>query len=170
MWTQLSLLSSYRMSNICALNKTTVRNAVLWNVTPCGSCKNRRFGGTYLHLQGQNNQRTMGTLAITSNCSTLRSVNNYMRKEAVGWDILCVGQEGRLLVTVFLSSRLSVTVELWWHNIYSSDQVGWQNYFALHFCSRGFLFESRHRHLLFRLNFFVVFRSTSRQMSEYFIY
>jgi hypothetical protein len=24
----------------------TTTNGVFWNVTPCGSCKNRRFGGT----------------------------------------------------------------------------------------------------------------------------
>jgi hypothetical protein len=24
----------------------TMKNDVLWDVTPCGSCKNRRFGGT----------------------------------------------------------------------------------------------------------------------------
>jgi hypothetical protein len=24
----------------------TVKNGVLWDVTPCGSCKNRRYGGT----------------------------------------------------------------------------------------------------------------------------
>jgi hypothetical protein len=23
-----------------------MKNAVIWDVTPCGSCKNRRFGGT----------------------------------------------------------------------------------------------------------------------------
>jgi hypothetical protein len=28
-----------------------VKNAVFWNVTSCGSCKNRRFGGTYRTLQ-----------------------------------------------------------------------------------------------------------------------
>jgi hypothetical protein len=29
-------------------------NAVFWDVTPCRSCVNRRFGGTYcLHLQGR---------------------------------------------------------------------------------------------------------------------
>jgi hypothetical protein len=32
----------------------TMKTAVLWNVTPCRSCVNRRFGGTYrLHLQGR---------------------------------------------------------------------------------------------------------------------
>jgi hypothetical protein len=25
----------------------TMKNCVIWDVTPCGSCKNRRFGGTY---------------------------------------------------------------------------------------------------------------------------
>jgi hypothetical protein len=24
----------------------TMKNGVIWDVTPCGSCKNRRFGGT----------------------------------------------------------------------------------------------------------------------------
>jgi hypothetical protein len=31
-----------------------VKNAVFWDVAPCRSCANRRFGGTYgLHLQGR---------------------------------------------------------------------------------------------------------------------
>jgi hypothetical protein len=34
----------------------TMKNAVFWDVTPCGSCKNRYFRGTYrLHLQGDTN-------------------------------------------------------------------------------------------------------------------
>jgi hypothetical protein len=36
-----------------ALTAVTTKNAVFWNVTPCGSCKNRRFRGTCrLHHQG----------------------------------------------------------------------------------------------------------------------
>jgi hypothetical protein len=36
----------------------TVKNAVFWDVTPCGSCKNQCFGGTYrLHHQGDKNRR-----------------------------------------------------------------------------------------------------------------
>jgi hypothetical protein len=27
----------------------TMKNAIIWVVTLCGSCKNRRFGGTYRH-------------------------------------------------------------------------------------------------------------------------
>jgi hypothetical protein len=34
-----------------------VKNAVFWDVTPCGSCKNRRFKGIYrLLLQGDMNR------------------------------------------------------------------------------------------------------------------
>jgi hypothetical protein len=35
----------------------TMKNGVFWDVTPCGSCKNRRFGGAYrLHHQGKMNR------------------------------------------------------------------------------------------------------------------
>jgi hypothetical protein len=37
-----------------------MNNVVLWNVTPCGSGKDRRIGGTYrLQHQGENNQPAM---------------------------------------------------------------------------------------------------------------
>jgi hypothetical protein len=29
------------------VNCASIENGVFWDVTPCGSCKNRRFGGTY---------------------------------------------------------------------------------------------------------------------------
>jgi hypothetical protein len=35
----------------------TMKNCVFWVVTPCGSCKNRRFGGTWRLLhQGDKNR------------------------------------------------------------------------------------------------------------------
>jgi hypothetical protein len=38
-------------------NLFTVKNRVFWDVTPCGSCKNRRFGGIYRLLhQGDKNR------------------------------------------------------------------------------------------------------------------
>jgi hypothetical protein len=40
------------------LTAVTKKNAVFWDMTPCGSCNSRRFGGTYhLHHQGAKNQR-----------------------------------------------------------------------------------------------------------------
>jgi hypothetical protein len=39
-------------------SSVTMKNAVFWDVTPCGSCRNGCFGGTYLlHHQGGRNQR-----------------------------------------------------------------------------------------------------------------
>jgi hypothetical protein len=36
------------------LSVMTMKNAVFWDVAPCGSCKKRPFGGTCrLHLQGK---------------------------------------------------------------------------------------------------------------------
>jgi hypothetical protein len=38
-------------------NETEINSTVLWDVIPCGPCKNRRFGGTlYFHDQGDNNR------------------------------------------------------------------------------------------------------------------
>jgi hypothetical protein len=35
----------------------TMKNGVFWDVTPCGSCKNRRFGETWRLLhQGDKNR------------------------------------------------------------------------------------------------------------------
>jgi hypothetical protein len=35
----------------------TMKNGVFWVVTPCGSCKNRRFGGTRRHLHQSDKNR-----------------------------------------------------------------------------------------------------------------
>jgi hypothetical protein len=38
-------------------NKGQMKNAVFWDVTPCGSCKNRSIGGKqHLHHQGDKNR------------------------------------------------------------------------------------------------------------------
>jgi hypothetical protein len=40
-------------------NTSAVKNDVFWDVSPCGSCMNRRFGGTYRLLhQGDKNRWT----------------------------------------------------------------------------------------------------------------
>jgi hypothetical protein len=41
----------------CSDKLITMKNGVFWVVTPCGSCKNRRFGGTWRLLhQGDKNR------------------------------------------------------------------------------------------------------------------
>jgi hypothetical protein len=35
----------------------TMKTGIVWDITPCGSCKNRKFGGTLpLHHQGDKHQ------------------------------------------------------------------------------------------------------------------
>jgi hypothetical protein len=54
--TTLQFLRSLRRLLVTA-NVVRMKNGVFWVVTPCGSCKNRRFGGTcrLLH-QGDKNR------------------------------------------------------------------------------------------------------------------
>jgi hypothetical protein len=50
-----------------------MKNDVSWDITPCGACKNRRFGGMYLRHHQSERISELGTmLAVTSNRSTLR--------------------------------------------------------------------------------------------------
>jgi hypothetical protein len=61
-----SIKSSLILLRFEVFTAVNMKNGVFWDVTPCGSCKNRRFGGTYrLFQQGEtklltrNNTRCM---------------------------------------------------------------------------------------------------------------
>jgi hypothetical protein len=75
------MTSKFDSKNVPAVKK----NGVFWDVTPCGSCKNRRFGGTYrFHHQGDKNQRTRN-LAVTRNearCEEISSQRVSLRLTA----------------------------------------------------------------------------------------
>jgi hypothetical protein len=61
-FTNFHLTNSFHGTNyLCKLRDTCIWELktmyitiiIFWEMTPCGSCKNRRFGGSYrLHLQG----------------------------------------------------------------------------------------------------------------------
>jgi hypothetical protein len=52
----------------------TMKNVVFWDVMPCGSCKNRRFGGTYrLRYQGDKDRWTRKPILVTLMMEALRS-------------------------------------------------------------------------------------------------
>jgi hypothetical protein len=63
-----------------------MKNAVLWDVRPCASCKNRSFGGTYrLHHQGEKNLRA------SNNVSRIKQPKHASKKydasrEALVWN------------------------------------------------------------------------------------
>jgi hypothetical protein len=45
-----------------------LKNALVWDVTPCGSFKNRNFGGKYRHRhRGGKNQQVMNQVNSSSN-------------------------------------------------------------------------------------------------------
>jgi hypothetical protein len=114
---------------------TVKKNSVLWDVTPCGSCKNRRFGGTYhLHHQGDKN-RAKTMLALTGSCSMLRT--KQIKWE---WWRLCVPSRRRFwqerhgvtsqktsfsIVTAVKTSDLTwITVKLALHEIFTAVKIG----------------------------------------------
>jgi hypothetical protein len=58
-----------------------MKNGVFWDVTPCGSCKNRRLERTHsLHHQRDKNSELGIALALTSNRRLLRRNNRSGRR------------------------------------------------------------------------------------------
>jgi hypothetical protein len=57
----------------------TKKNAVYWDVTPCGSCTNRRFGETY-HLHHQSDKNWEARNNISNVVPSLLSLVTLMMK------------------------------------------------------------------------------------------
>jgi hypothetical protein len=82
-----------------------MKNAVFWDVTYCGSCKNRYFGGSYrLHPQGENNQRNV----------ILRSVVQLLATANVVPSSLFLST---LMLEAIRSSEASILTTARWRNI-----------------------------------------------------
>jgi hypothetical protein len=61
----------------------SMKNAVFWDITPSGFCKNRHFGGTYrLHQQGEKNRRTRNI--VSSNYQPKHAVKKYYAFDVCG--------------------------------------------------------------------------------------
>jgi hypothetical protein len=106
-----------------------MKNALLWDVTPCGCCKNCHFGGIYcLHHQGGKNQlprnnvssnkqlkHTAWTiLAVTGNWSTLRNVLQLLVIANIVPSSLILST---LMVKVICSSEMAVLTRATWRHI-----------------------------------------------------
>jgi hypothetical protein len=65
-----------RDSNSVRPRPIPYKNALFWDVTPCGSCNNRRFRGTYrLRHQGEKNQRARNS--VSGNYQLKHIVTSY---------------------------------------------------------------------------------------------
>jgi hypothetical protein len=89
-----------------------LKNAVFWDVIPCGSCKNRRFGGTWrLHHQGDKNQCTRNNVSHTV---FLRSVRQLLvTANIVPSSLIPV----TVMREALRSSKTSVLTRATWYNI-----------------------------------------------------
>jgi hypothetical protein len=71
-----------------------MKNALFWDVTPCGSCKNRHFGGSIASFIRVTRFVELGTtLAVTRNRSTLR--RNTNRTDELGTALAVTANEVR---------------------------------------------------------------------------
>jgi hypothetical protein len=62
-----------------------MKNGVFWVVTPCGSCKNRRFGGTWRLLhQGDKNLRSVRRLLVAACVVPSSPIFATLMKQAPG--------------------------------------------------------------------------------------
>jgi hypothetical protein len=60
---------------LCHGNMVCPENAVFLGVTPCGSCKNGRFGGTHRLHQDEGNQRASNN--VSSNLELKHAAKKY---------------------------------------------------------------------------------------------
>jgi hypothetical protein len=80
----------------------TMKNGVFWDVTPCGSCKNQRFGGSgasFIRITRIGELEKM--LAATSNRRTLRRNTKWLLVAA------CVVPSSPILVTLMIEALIS---------------------------------------------------------------
>jgi hypothetical protein len=84
-----------------------MKNAGSWDVTPRGSCKNRRFGGTYhLHRQSDKNRRTLNNVSI--NWQLKHAAKKYLNFFAACFSC-------QLMLTLFLTGWF---FPAWWWRRY----------------------------------------------------
>jgi hypothetical protein len=89
-----------------------MKNGVFWNFMPCGSCKNRRIGGTYgFHYQGDKNHRAKNK--VSSNKQPTHAANKEM--------YFFIRSVRRLLVTASVVPSSSILVILMKEVLNSSE-------------------------------------------------
>jgi hypothetical protein len=92
-----------RVGKVTAAATTIMKNGVFWDVMACGSCKNRRFGGTWRLLhQGDKNRQTRDNA----------SCNQQLTHDAKKYQLNCL---------VFLRSMCRLHM----HTLYPDEYLEW---------------------------------------------
>jgi hypothetical protein len=86
-----------------------MKNAVFWDNTPCGSCKNRRFGGKY-HLHHQGDKNRLARNNVSSNYQPKHAAKKYYGSSFL-----------RLLVTANVVPSSPILVTLMMEAIHYSE-------------------------------------------------
>jgi hypothetical protein len=59
-------------------NNICLKNTVFWDVAPCRSCVNRRFGGTSVHTRSTERHIPEDGILHSHRCENLESYNIYL--------------------------------------------------------------------------------------------
>jgi hypothetical protein len=94
----------------------TIKNAVFWDVTPRGSCKSRRFGGTYrFPHRGEENQWARNSLLFTLILEAIHSTETSILTRVTRRHIQ---EEGIfhtfMLCWTFCTYTLTDIIDDWW--------------------------------------------------------
>jgi hypothetical protein len=102
----------------------TMKNAVFWEMTPCASCMNRRFGGTYhLQFEGTKNHRARSNVSnrfllephgVTTQKTVFFKIKMLLRNEVRDCVLDSSDLEyGLLACSCVFGRELSVSVKCW---------------------------------------------------------
>jgi hypothetical protein len=97
----------------------TMKNGVFWEVTPCGSCKNQRFGGTKrLYHQGDKNRWTRNVAVTSDRCMLWKNTHLCSMCRLL---VTAIVPSSPILVTLMMevlsSSEMSFLTRATWYNI-----------------------------------------------------
>jgi hypothetical protein len=102
-------------------NKETIKIGVIWDVTPCGSCKNRRFGGTW-RLLHQGDKMLVAACVVPSSPILVTVI-----KEAPGSSVTSVQKRAtrrNITEDTFLHSHRRENLKSYKEAIDPSNEVG----------------------------------------------
>jgi hypothetical protein len=111
-----------------------MKNAFFWNVTPCDSCKNQRFGGIFQLLTRVIRNGELGTaLAVTS---YRRSLGEHTTSVASYCCVVPSTPIVTLMKEVLISSETSVLTRATRHNILEDASLQRKGSFLALICGR----------------------------------